>query len=185
MREMLKHLLRVQERASKLSFEQARVFCLLCAERQKFAYDKSTTVVRPEDSDRARKYLDALWLQNVPLEPVPLVEATFDAEDAAANFVYTLEAITEINLVNYPLSCKVVAEFSMNILDSLAYSVLRLPVGSFGDEVVDSSLFVSTEIARQSEDLDELARAVLPINLEAFKAKSQMDLTLGAWFSED
>ena len=73
----------------------------------------------------------------------------------------------------------------MSILDAVDYSVLRLPVGSFGDEVVDSSLFVSTEIARQSEDLDELARAVLPINLEAFKAKSQMDLTLGAWFSED
>jgi hypothetical protein len=181
-REMLKHLVRVHERASKFPLEKARIFCLSCAERQKFAYDKSVTVVSAEDSRRAREYLDALWRQSIPVEPVSPIEATFDAEDAAANFVYVLDAITGMNSANYSASCKVVAEFAMNTLDSLAYSVLQIPANRVNDEIVDASDFVVTEILRQNQDLDFLEAALAPVDLDEFRARSQVDITLGAWF---
>jgi len=181
MRRSLKHLIDLQARASKFSTDQARAFCLLCIERQKFAYDKATTIVRAEDSNAAREYLDILWRQQTPPNPLQLIEPTYEAEDAAANFIYSVYEFSEIKAGNIAKPCRAVAEMSLDIVDSLAYSISELPVNSANDQVIDGGPLMSDEIARQEEDMRAL-EAMSSVDFSALKANSRIDLTQGWWF---
>lgn len=182
MRKSLKHLIDLQARASSFSVDQAKAFCLLCIERQKFAYDKAATVVRIEDSNLARDYLDALWRREIPLNPLPMLEPTFWAEDAAANFIYSVYEFAEIGPGNTSKPCRAVAEMSLDILDSLIYSMLNLPVNSANDQIIDSDSLMGDEIARQERDVRAVEAMVMKVDFDALKEHSKIDITQGNWF---
>lgn len=182
MRKAFKHLVNLQARVSGFSVDQAKAFCLLCVERQKFAYDKTTTIVRSDDSIAARIYLDILWNKQTPTNNLPLLDAEFDAEDAAANFIYSVYEIDKIESKNVIGPCRVIAEMSMDILDSLAYSISGLAVNAANDEIIDAGLLISTEIARQEQDLRIVEAMAAAVDFDALKGNSRIDITLGTWF---
>jgi hypothetical protein len=178
-----KHLVDVRLRARSLDLNNVLVFCLSCMERQKFAYDRAVTVVSSEDSALAREFLDRMWASQSPSSPLPLIEPKFDAEMAAANFAYATYTLVDLDLENSIKCCAEIAEFGLNLVDSLAYSLAKIPVTSANDELLFQGEIIQTEINRQRDNLLVLERTPNHQNRAELKLSAMKDITLGYWYS--
>jgi hypothetical protein len=151
-------------------------------ERQKFAYDKAVTVVSAEDSAFAREFLDRIWAGYPPSSPLPLIEPKFDVEMAAANFVYATYTLLELKLENSVQCCAEIAEFGLNLADSLAYSIANIPVTTANDELLFQGEIIQTEISRQEKNLSEIGVNLNHQDKAHLKLSAMQDITLGYWY---
>lgn len=185
MRRLLSHLDELSESTQQLSIGHAKVFCLLLAERQRLVFKKAFS-----DPDfysfvaGADQWLADLWDGGNFGASLDISQPSTQSQDAGLNFIYSLDEISRLSAFNIVAVCRTVAEGSLNILDSLSYSIYQLPVNASSDNFVDFAPLVSTEISRQLEDLRAISAAGSLNDLAVFRSRSVADMTLEKWYRD-
>ena len=167
MRPLLVHYEKVEKTVENLDPKKAFAFGAACAERQWPVYVKASEGKPWEKQSDLRKALDDIWNWLLGSGNRPqgnwqrcenaVLDAVNDVENAARMVAGSFFSLAYGVENDKPSGCVQVAVNGLDLLDSFVYDLLKLPVNSENDLLVDKHELMRDEMQRQQDDLKLVA----------------------------